>query len=253
MPKRDRNHGRALAALAIIVLGVVLVTMFGALEQAQRKACEQPAYGCDTGGNDQPHNGWRDTNAQWAMAVFAALGIGVGAWTIILLQRTINATKRGNRDARKSAERQLRAYVFPAEAFIHGIQNAERPTVYIGFTNSGQTPFYNATLWLRFGAYGPHGPFEQGNRIPRPVANTGPGLSFHRSFKMHQVSLEDVFEDARTQKGWNVYLFGSIRYQDAFKRWRHTDFRLQLEDVPTRNSRADRVDFGFCDGGNDSD
>jgi hypothetical protein len=144
MPKRYRGHRLALVALGIIVLGAVLATAFGALEEAQRQACEQPARQCEPNGNDDPYNGWRDTNAQWAMAVFAALGIGVGAWTIILLQRTIKATKRGNKDARLSAERQLRAYVQVELGRVQWRDDGGY-RVHITYKNTGQTPSYHVT------------------------------------------------------------------------------------------------------------
>lgn len=144
MPKRDRNHRRALLALGVIVVGAVLTAVLtswiGYLEEAQRQACEQPAQQCEPNGNDDPYNGWRDTNAQWSMAVFAALGLGVGGWTIVLLQRTIVATRKGNKIARQSAERQLRAYVHFGKVKVKESKTYAHPIVVVEIKNTGATP-----------------------------------------------------------------------------------------------------------------
>jgi hypothetical protein len=245
-------------ALAFLVSGSVLAAFFGLVEQAQRGANNQreesrPAY-------EEEYNPWQDPWSQWTMAVFSVVATGASLVGIWLLRRTFEETRRtaraaikANSIAQTSAQRQLRAYIFPEEAFIAGVAASPQSVVYIRFKNTGQTPSYYGTLWTNFGAFSEFDKFEQGTKIARTVPNSGPGQSFTRERALHTVDLFDVFRDARDLEHGGVYLFGSLRYQDAFQQWRHTTFRLKLRDIPRDDIKDDRLDFLFCDAGNDSD
>lgn len=152
MSKRDRSHGFALAALALIILGVVFATAFGALEQAQRQAYEQPKDQGPARVEAESYNGWRDPFPQWAMAIFAAGGTGIGIWTIVLLQRTIKATRKGNKINRRIGEAQVRAYLSFSRAEIliqrKGVFSKVVPRIDIVIANSGSSP----AIGFRWGA-----------------------------------------------------------------------------------------------------
>lgn len=141
MSKRNRNDRRALVALAIVVGAAVLASGFGFLEQAQRAAYRQPAEQGTASEYDE--DWWEDTLPQWLMAVFAVAATGVGIWTIVLLNDTLKATRRANKDARLSAEQQLRAYI---QIELGSVECTPiRMKVSIKMHNKGQTPAHNVT------------------------------------------------------------------------------------------------------------
>jgi len=181
MSRRNRHDRGALLALAVIVGGAVLSAFFGFLGQAQRQPDTQPRQERSANVDPDAYNGWRDTYAQWAMVFLAAGGTGVGIWTIVLLQRTIRETRKGNRINRSVGEAQVRAYIEVREAFLALEKRSilfplMYPVVTIKAVNNGNSPAL-AFRWIAtvsFGfAYGdghettgPSGGVEHARDIP---------------------------------------------------------------------------------------
>jgi hypothetical protein len=83
-------------------------------------------------------------------AITAAGTIALAFLTLVLTIGTLFlwlATRRLVRGSEKTAERQLRAYIFADNAMVIGV-NSSNQFIQATFRNSGQTPAYNVTLWM---------------------------------------------------------------------------------------------------------
>ena len=223
MSKRYRSDRLALVGLAIFVGGAVLASFFGFLEQAQYSANHPPgseAY--------QSKDWWKDTYAQWLMAIFGMLAIFVGIWTITLLRDTLRAARKGNRIARKSAERQLRAYIGIHKAAVEYQEEKGRFYFHLIFRNTGQTPAYNVRLKVEW-YDAKHRPTD----TPPADASRGTigvGGEMHVQFTTEEadrpenvLSAEDCAAIFRTGKG--LWVNARVEYLDAFKKPRYLNFR----------------------------
>jgi hypothetical protein len=143
--------------------------------------------------------------------------------------------------AGKSAERQLRAYVFVIEAQIlaadingtilnppQNIRAGTRPVAILTIKNTGQTPAYDVsvfgnvtlTTWpLRPGTF-PALPFA-GVEISRQ--SYGPGMYTHKFEIMGM--LNDAQVAALTAGNQAIVIYGEIRYRDAFNQNRFIRYR----------------------------
>lgn len=239
MSKRYRSERIALAALAVIVLGAVLVSAFGLLEQVQRQACENPAYACDTASNDEPYNGWRDTYAQWGMMMFALFGVVVGIWTILLLRKNNRISKRAARDqlleTRRIGEAQIRAYlaIGPIELATHPPER-NILQVRVAIQNQGQTTARNTVS--EFCAAVTTGEWEAGQLLPRPKPMPRPSRSNMPAGYRAQVGVQTPpvaqFDDvyAALQRGEvEFYVWGWVQYEDVFGVQHETTFQWFLD------------------------
>jgi hypothetical protein len=157
------------------------------------------------------------------LLVLVTIGlIGVGSVTIWKMRDT--------------EERQLRAYVFAeAKSFQRGIARAGAGIVpptqqwryEIKFMNSGQTPAYEFTQFTFSDVFDepvseadfvPSGPEKPISKAPLPP---GHAVNTHGT---HPVSAADAGDISAGRKGF--YVFGEIRYIDAFKRQRAVTFRF---------------------------
>jgi hypothetical protein len=143
------------------------------------------------------------------------------------------------RDARKTAERQLRAYVhlkyfevreIPSPWGVKGI-HATIPTIFLTWENTGQTPTRNAlsnSNWAAFADNIPndfqfpddpdHGPF---------TGLLGPGQT--QELNPRTIPIQ-ILKEAAAQKA-KIYVWGWIEYNDVFVNTRRhrTEFAARLE------------------------
>ena len=125
----------------------------------------------------------------------------------------------------RHSERELRAYVFPVEIKVENFKTETPIVAFVQVKNSGQTPAYKFTCYAKMTA----GPFPQKDfsdweETNLPVAYLGPGeTTWFTPRGDHLLTNEQ--SNAITQGTAAIYVFGEIRYVDAFKRQRRTGFR----------------------------
>jgi hypothetical protein len=142
------------------------------------------------------------------------------------------ATRGLVRSAEATAERQLRAYVFPeAGGEIHGARGPSTTQTLeldVRVKNYGQTPAYGAVgnTWVEVDAWPLPDDFQfEGPPASGPIVTSAipPGgwISFHagtnRPFDKEEI-------DAIRSGQLRIYIYGNIRYRDAFDKPRITNF-----------------------------
>jgi hypothetical protein len=176
------------------------------------------------------------------VATAVSVGVGIAQWSA--LRSTDEATRLIAAAAKQSAEvadltvkqmeataeRQLRAYVFVIETKILAFEVGKIIDIELTVKNTGQTPAYDLTTTS----------IPQINSYPTPIGlpelnwngemsnvNMGPNtIIYPRSITKEVLSQEWL--DAIKGGNSAYYLVGEIKYFDAFKRDRSTQFRLML-------------------------
>jgi hypothetical protein len=156
------------------------------------------------------------------------------------------ATKESVALTRQTAERQLRAYVF-VEKIDPPKRDAPRVFFNVAYKNSGQTPAYDVVVRANT-AFGPaqlKSPLVDPAK-PRPTASRfilPPGSTHYMQVVPLNLRPEQIAAcDAGTH---SIYIFGTIRYRDAFKKDRWTNFRYA---APITGGSPES-----CEAGNEAD
>jgi len=129
---------------------------------------------------------------------------------------------------RRTAERQLRAYIMVDTARIDNLKVGEKPVAHLTFKNSGQTPAREVSHWcaMGFDTFPHRIPIksvdEDEEFNPRPLAPQG---VIHTRTDERR-ALNQATMDAIVEGTYAVYVVGQIRYFDAFGVRRETDFML---------------------------
>jgi hypothetical protein len=128
------------------------------------------------------------------------------------------------RDARKSSERQLRAYVFGNGGGISLVAPSSGGIMQIHvdyrFKNFGQTPAYKASTWTTMEIFEVNAPvFSQ--HTGRGNFAIGPGANFESPLggTLNYQELADIRADKKA-----IFIWGEIKYVDAFGEDRHFRF-----------------------------
>jgi hypothetical protein len=128
----------------------------------------------------------------------------------------------------KTAERQLRAYVFIAHTEISDIMSDKNLAVKLVVINYGRTPAYKFAASLRVDT-GPF-PLMATDFLPADIQqlkNTSIGPGGQQTLVFHGTAPTAAEWRARfEQKTGAVYVYGKITYVDAFNIERFTNFRL---------------------------
>jgi hypothetical protein len=150
-----------------------------------------------------------------------------------------------------TAERQLRAYVFGGNARMIDVEAGKQPSVKLRLFNLGQTPAYEVTagVSIGFGSYPVFGLFPEAPQAPvHSRATIGPGRQVrHAVTKAEPLTFEEVV--AIHSGTGAIYVVGEIRYVDAFKKPRRTQFRLMYSAGAVKRG-DNRLDV--CEGGNEA-
>jgi hypothetical protein len=184
-------------------------------------------------------------------AITAALAIFTGAlWW---------ATRRLVTDARVTAEKELRAYLYPDATFLaEGLMlnpsnpaHANEPGVGFAFRNLGKTPATKTISWAQIKVI--HPAQEQQECIVPPLVNVSvsiaaPGQLITKLMwfgrPLTTIEIAEIQNHVRA-----IYLYGRIEYEDVFGAKQFTNFRLRYSGQfpPPQN-----VLFNYCDSGNDA-
>lgn len=167
--------------------------------------------------------------AKWAMAmlIVSAIGTIVGLVGIVFVYRTLHAARKGNKIARKSAERQLRAYVTLTIDDAPPIEAGVTPSFKYSFRNSGQTPAYDLRFGIEFGMARNLIPESQ---IESPIAmgptkmTLDPGAGVAGEYFGGRALTEEDAAHIRHGNVGQMFVRGAITYRDTFDRDRVTRF-----------------------------
>jgi len=152
------------------------------------------------------------------------------------------------RTTRSTAEKELRAYVYPSSAKRFRSNGVMK--VQITLVNSGKTPAHNCTNWL-MEAYPPenepYGFFKPEGQNPRDASNyvLGPGNDIDMLF-------DAVVPPAEIQRYItngirSLYVHGEIQYTDVFGKQQLSKFRFV-----SVGSNFDAGLFSLCSDGNEA-
>lgn len=268
---------RATCRISVLAVGICLLTIpaFSQNQQQETKPAQrQPAAELHNGeqatiilkiqqteqakeeskttGNhrtDHRNNGWF---GGWSLSDrIAGIASAAAFLQFIALVITIWVMVRNGR-------RQLRAYVFPQGADILEGMMLDKPLpehrneifVIIAFKNTGQTPAYQVISWAQIAVTEPANEEtlvtpKLENKFHTSIGADGimPKTMWHgRALSDSEIS--DVNKQVKA-----IYLYGRIEYRDAFKKQRHTDFRLRYNG-PFPPPKG--VIFSHCEKGNDA-
>jgi hypothetical protein len=193
-------------------------------------AQQGPAAQIDRGSYQQSQHGGENTSE------ISLLGIKPGEWLLSFVTLMLwGATVRLVRGSEKTAQRQLRAYVFVEKAVVtHLDDNEGTPEAIVTIKNFGQTPAYrlvNLTC-LALCRYPAPAHIEiamEQDVVTGLTARTdmGPG---HFQTAAVSTDLERSFTKEEMQglaSGECVfYVYGEVRYEDAFGNQQFTRYRL---------------------------
>jgi hypothetical protein len=186
----------------------------------------------------------------WIIAIFT---IAIAFFTAKLVSATIkleSATTQLVSGSDKTAERQLRAYVFIYAAKIEKHESGIGGwAIHITFKNSGSTPAYNVVIKAahKFPVKETDEIFPLPNEPTTHRINTIPPgdiTTTRINFNELPISWNEwaVFRDANQK----AYIWGRMDYVDAFDKPRWITFQMVYH-------LGVVADFAFCDKGNDSD
>jgi hypothetical protein len=197
----------------------VIVKIIGAEPKAQNAASGNP-----NNGKEKPPTDW------W--------GIGVAGGTLVvlvlqLIAFVVQASRLGQTISvmKDTAERQLRAYVFPIKVGVK-LYIGNVPEYRVIIKNSGQTPAYKLRHIDRFLS----GEFPRKEPLPDAVSpdfsitNLGPGQKLEKSGIAQRcdgtpvIFTADALEKLKDGTA-AIYAFGKIDFVDAFKRNRWIKYR----------------------------
>jgi hypothetical protein len=151
-------------------------------------------------------------------------GLLTGATILLWL-----ATRELFQGTERTAGQQFRAYVFITEIVID-IDGVDGPSAIMTIQNWGQTPAYNTSMIMsartRWGQ-------EIRNFLPAKEtpttskANLGPGQPAKASLPLVDILTQHGLEALRTGE-LELYVFGTLKYRDAFGGKQETKFRFMM-------------------------
>ena len=151
--------------------------------------------------------------------------------------------------ARRTAQRQLRAYVSVDRADFYCSEEGE-PSATIVLRNSGQTPARDVVSWASIDVLERR--HEETLVPPELVAVSGTTLGANgvltKFLRFRTLNTQEIADIAAGSKV--VYAFGKIEYRDVFGKLRTTSFRLgYLGAIPPKAGTV----LNIADRGNDAD
>ena len=223
----------------------------------QQRPSQQPPV-VDTAKSDRPQaygdgapsskDGQIETYTFWLMVFNGAL---VVATTLLAIPSVWLACI-----ARRTAERQLRAYIVVKAATVELVKEGSAEKIVgvvcrVAFLNAGQTPAYDLQLTRNTVretfAFDPIFP-DDGGGMHRTTAILGPRVEHPDDLGTRMnLSPQDVLALERGQSA--IYMWGAVRYRDIFNRSRRTRFAAQWPRIP---SKIDDRSTTACPHGNDA-
>lgn len=233
-----------LKASRVLFILAVLVALPTSAQQEQRK--EQPTEQDNTSNprsdkngqqhgsgdsnskkNDESYERWFFEFLEHHDSAIVALGtLALVGVTLILAIATFFlwwATRALVKGAEDTAQRQLRAYVFVAFADLRNVGVGGPMIGTVRIVNNGQTPAYKLVGWTRLGFDTKLG---VGDLTPFNLGPRGAQFSYTVTGKL---VLTEADYAGIVQGKTPVYVYGEIRYEDAFGKKQFTRFRLMYK------------------------
>jgi hypothetical protein len=199
--------------------------------------------------NAQPgaddHLIWGDGIAQWIVAVTGIAALGISAWAVWLVARSLKLNRKMLREAEKAtrassaavavtyktAERQLRAYLFVTGKAI--VFKPDEPLrVVFAYENAGQTPAYDVKCYRVF-VDAPY-PLPEEKFLPESIEESEARQDVAARAVIYpkgdfcgdqETPFPCTVDGLRTKMtNGRFYFVGFVVYRDAFKRRRTTKF-----------------------------
>jgi hypothetical protein len=149
-----------------------------------------------------------------------------GTFGVAFAYKPLRTVIRQNNSMKETAEKQLRAYLFPELAASRRVSPAAH-IIKVDVKNSGQTPAYEYQGYIALGVFTP-GQEPESLELPAEEdfsrGSLGPGCKVElggREYSMTPEQAADVTRGAQS-----VYIYGNVDYRDAFGQSRFTSFRL---------------------------
>jgi hypothetical protein len=212
-----------------------------AAEQIERVAAAFDAYATNQKSTEAKH-AKHNRKIRWWTRIAAVSAIGYTLITLVILVATIRSIQESHRAvgaanraadaasrqggiAEDTEKRQLRAYVFVAAATPHDFVVSRTPYVDVRVRNFGQTPAYEATmdLAIRLKQLVDPGSFTDPGH-PSPPAPIAPGVDVHPLPRTEEPLSNLIISDIRANRV-AYFIFGIIRYKDAFQKAHWTRVR----------------------------
>jgi hypothetical protein len=207
----------------------------------------QAQIGAAASSQPRPPNGWSVSDR------LALIGGVVGFGQFAALFFTVLVM-------RKTASRQLRAYIFPHTIGLYegskmtppqpNHQNV--PGVIIELKNFGQTPGYRTVSWAEVAVIEPINedklvvpPIEERFSLTLP-SNGGSTKSLWFQRPLTVAEIADIQSGVRA-----IYLYGRIEYRDVHRKKRYSNIRVAYSGPFPPATLG--VGFSFCDKGNEAD
>jgi len=195
---------------------------------------------------------WITSNHDALVVVFTFLIFIVTAALAIYTAKLWRSTGELVGDAKDTAKRQLRAYVFPINTILTRVAIDQIPEFHVTIKNSGQTPAYRVMHDARV-VYGPYPldptqmPLLFGEIERLSKVNLGPGISLNKYAYGITVTAEiwNELQDHKTA----YYAYGEIRFDDAFGEHRWIKYLVMVGGQ--LGIRADGF-MGNCSDGNET-
>jgi hypothetical protein len=192
------------------------------------------------------------TDSTWWFNLFIVIFTGclvfVGIAQVVIYKRQARLMRKGLRLTRKTAERQLRAYL-SVDPEIICLENEKPVIVRVRITNYGQTPAYDLTVIggigcaASFETLEPPTPVDAEEITKSAIPPNGRNDQFHTS--PHPVSSEVI---AALQAGKRaIWIYGEIIYIDAFKNPRFKKYRFMVGGSVGMQGKS----MAICKEGND--
>jgi hypothetical protein len=160
--------------------------------------------------------------------------------TASMAARAAEAAHTSNKIAQETAERQLRAYIVPEKVTATVMKIGLSPEVQVQLRNSGQTPAYRVMINTLIGIRPATTPASELDwNIPMSRATVAPNMEIFilgggsRLLKPLTQTDVDAIKDGRSI----FYVYGEVRYADAFGNNRTTKYSYVFRRTYRRSSR----------------
>ena len=186
----------------------------------------------NSGQGTQHDDGTNNEKEKRILDLFLVVFTGVLAIVAFFQWRTFRTQaqqlQQTNEVMKDTAQRQLRAYVCISSGIIEFSRGRDVPIVKVNYKNCGQTPAYDVRSWIHI--WITDDPLKE--ILPVPPEDYMTSVSIIPPGGFHFMVIEkdppipsNVLHLIGTSQG-TVYIYGEIRYRDAFNIERFTRYRL---------------------------
>jgi hypothetical protein len=222
--------------LAVCLLVLIVLLLFAAVTTSWSPSsgesyCQSYYSAENETGKKQPSDFWEATFCEPVSFFTAVIMAFTGILAVVAILQTLSL-HASNQLARRTAttlestsQAELRAYVGIEEASIKDFTHGKTPRVQFKIKNFGQTPAYDVTIWNDFKLMRMTDAMFAPCAV-RPTHAPNPGQWYFVDSRADDPLTGDDIINFEHELA-RLYLYGEIRYADAFGRGQTTAFRLE--------------------------